>query len=243
MRDSVEIFQDEILSKINHKITVKDVVLIGLDSVKVIFCNSKWLKIGDKIGVNGTNVIYTATEFNKSVEINNEIYEDVWTFKIPAETENIKTNDFFNLATVNFVNGTRIVANNEWKLNQAYNVDNGTPLIWLHETIRERFKTNESSVERETTYKFFLLDTVDPITRNIEMRSGGVKPMYGLLGEIDEIINKKQGITRSGDMDVISFTYFGVEDKQGVRKHILDAHLGGLEVTVDLSVFRKNCKC
>ena len=241
MRDSVDIFKDLVFNKINRSIKVKEIIAISPLYVTLIFCNDKYLKVGQILKYGDTDVAYPVHEYIPEIILPDGRRSSAW--RLIAGAIEPKAGDTFNLPELTFVNGTRIVANSEWKLKMDYDQRQGLPLIWLHETIRENFKERNSSIERVTSYRFFLLDEVNKSDLNEGKRAGAVKPMYGLLGDLKRIFDSKLGLKRSGDIQVVSFTYFGTETQQGVRKNILDANLGGLEVVVDLEIFIEDCNC
>lgn len=241
MRDSVDIFKDLVFNKINRSIKVKEIIAISPLYVTLIFCNDKYLKVGQSLQYGTTDVSFQVFEFIPEIILPDGRIVSAW--RLIVGSIEPKVGDIFNLPPLTFVNGTRIVANSEWKLKMNYDQSQGLPLIWLHETIRENFKEKDNSIERVTSYRFFLLDEVNKSDLNEEKRAGAVRPMYGLLGELKRIFDSKLGLQRSGDIQVVSFSYFGTETQQGVRKNILDANLGGLEVVVDLEVYTENCNC
>lgn len=237
MRDAVNIFYSEIFSKIDKKVKVTKILAINPEEQRqtVQLCNIKWIEENNRLG-NEDTTQYVLRVIDAS---KNQI-------EIPYDEEGyiVKVGDIFEILNpLIFINGTRIVANNEWKLNSEYDVQKGVPLVWLHETIKEKFHDSPSSFERETSYKIFLLNDVSALQTNNEKRAGAVRAMYGLFGEIKKAIEKNRKLKRAGDMVVVSFSFFGTEDKQGIRKAILDADLGGLEVNFNVSIYPpcKNC--
>lgn len=233
MRDSVDIFRDEIFNKIDKRIKVVKIVSTENNTQIIEFCNLKWIDENSVLFLN--EIAYTVFRIISEKQIEVSYLE---------ENQFLKVGDILTISDpLIFINGTRIVANNEWKLNSEYDVQNGVPLVWLHETIKEKFHDTPSSYERETSYKIFLLNDVSALETNNEKRAGAVRAMYGLFGEIKKAIEKNKNLKRAGDMVVVSFSFFGTEDKQGIRKAILDADLGGLEINFDVFIYPpcKNC--
>lgn len=233
MRDSVDIFRDEIFHKIDKRIKVVKIVSTEMNTQIIEFCSLKWIDENSVLFLN--EIAYTVVRIISQKQIEVSYLE---------ENQFLKVGDILTISDpLIFINGTRIVANNEWKLNSEYDVQNGVPLVWLHETIKEKFHDTPSSYERETSYKIFLLNDVSALETNNEKRAGAVRAMYGLFGEIKKAIEKNKNLKRAGDIVVVSFSFFGTEDKQGIRKAILDADLGGLEVNFDVFIYPpcKNC--
>jgi hypothetical protein len=70
-----------------------------------------------------------------------------------------------------------------------------------------------------------------------------VGPMTQLVGEfIDTVAGLRQYQTVD-QYEIITFSRFGVEQDQGVFKHILDANLSGVELRLSLTKYKQNCKC
>ena len=235
MRDSVDIFRSQIFAKIDKTVKITKVFPPSFDRQTIQLCNLKWIDENSELGFGAG-----ATPINRIVDaLQNQI-------EIPysVEGEDLKVGDILTIMDpLIFINGTRIVANNEWKLNSEYDVQKGVPLVWLHETIKEKFHDSPSSFERETTYRIFLLNDVSALETNNEKRAGAVRAMYGLFGEIKKAIENNKQLKRAGDIDVVSFSYFGTEDKQGIIKAILDADLGGLDVKLDVLIYPPCTNC
>lgn len=239
MRDAVDIFKKLVFDRINKEVKIKAVIQTTETYQIIQLCSMKWIKKGSNLTYSGYEEIVT----NEVLEVVNY---DQNTVKIPWVDEATEMKEGFVLTiddNITLINGTRIVANNEWKLKTVYDVTQGLPLVWLHETIRENFKERNNPIERTVSYRFFLLDEVNREDLNEVKRAGAVRPMYGLLGELKRIMDSKLNLERSGDIQVTSFSYFGTEDQKGIRKAILDADLGGLEVVVDLDILQENCNC
>lgn len=230
IKDPVDIFKDEIFNLVNSTVTVQGVEE-GILTIVVKVCNPKWIKVGDNLIHEGLNWAVTLIEGNEL------------TLLKPDEEETLEIGDILTIKAPKFINGTRIVADNEWKLKNNYNSAVGLPLIWLHETIKETFLDEDAGYSREITYRIFLLDIIKHEVLNDVKRAEGVRPMYGLFEEVKRTIETNPRLKRAGVIDVISFSEFGTETEKGIKKRILSENLAGLEVRFDVLANDKACMC
>lgn len=234
-RDIVDIFKAEIVNKLDRRVTVKAVLNESQTQITVTFCDVKWMRKGMAITlVNNAQITFQVISVT-----NNDVV-----LQKPSALDTLLPREQLRLPEVKFFNGTRLVVNSEWKQAIMADVRSGVPLVWLHETVQERFLPREDAFERESELTIFLLDEVNELDLNADKRKDAVRTMYGLFSEIEETIERPTTfVERAGDVDVISFSVFGVEDAQGIRRKILDANLGGLEMRLSIRVQKPQCKC
>lgn len=137
--------------------------------------------------------------------------------------------------------GTRLAANQEWTMADS-NLGNKLPLVWLLETINEKFYGPQSPLERESELRIFFLDETD-ITQfyTEDHRNNVVQPMTELAQKfIDVVLNTPAG-RMVESYQIRTFSRFGVESQKGVIQNILDANLSGVELQLTLPVFKKYC--
>lgn len=141
-----------------------------------------------------------------------------------------------------FISGTRLSTNAEWT-KATTNLAEKLPLIWLLETINEKFYGKESVYERTSDLRlFFLEDTDIRQYLNADHRSNVVYPMYQLAMEFVDVIENDTTIVPLEDWQIKTFTRFGVEQQNGVVQNILDANLSGVELQLSITRYKKqNC--
>lgn len=232
MRDIVNIVKESIFESINSELIILSIT-VGVTESNISFCGGvKWLTVGSEIEFNGDS---------RPVLIinNNEI--TVSNFDLP-----VVANDILQIAKQpKWMNGTQIVVNEEMKLKAQSDLRAITPLVWFSEVVEEDFLPIMSPYERRSRIVLFLLDGIENNSMNDVKRNVGVKPMLGLFGEIKRIIDAGTygvGIQEDAEINVKTFSEFGVENNKGIFQMILDADLGGLVVSMTLNV-DKECYC
>lgn len=139
-----------------------------------------------------------------------------------------------------YLTGTRLAANNEWTMAGA-DLTAKLPLVWLLETINERFGGAESSLERSSDLRIFILEETN--VREFytkDHREQVVKPMQELAIELVRVINDTPRFKRLENFQIRSFSRFGVEETKGVIQNVLDANLSGVELQLTLDIFKQN---
>lgn len=139
-----------------------------------------------------------------------------------------------------FQTGTRLAANQEWTMADS-NLQNKLPLVWLLETINERFYGIQSPLERESELRIFFLNETD-ITQfyTEDHRNNVVQPMTNLAQSFVNVVNNTPSFKKVDQWQIRTFSRFGVETQQGVVKNILDANLSGVELQITLPVYKTN---
>lgn len=141
-----------------------------------------------------------------------------------------------------YITGTRLAANQEWTM-AGSNLSNKLPLVWLLETINEKFYGTGSPIERESEVRIFFLNETNITEFYTEQhRQVVVQPMTQLAQNFVAAVNATTGFATIDDYQIRSFARFGVETQQGVVQNILDANLSGVELQVTLTIY-KNYIC
>lgn len=139
-----------------------------------------------------------------------------------------------------YLTGTRLAANNEWTRSGA-DLTAKLPLIWLLETMNERFGGQESSIERSSDLRIFILEETNVrefYTR--DHREQVVRPMQELAMELVRVVTNTARFKRPENFQIRSFSRFGVEETKGVVQNILDANLSGVELQLTLDIYKEN---
>jgi len=139
-----------------------------------------------------------------------------------------------------YLTGTRLAANNEWTRSGA-DLTAKLPLIWLLETMNERFGGQESSIERSSDLRIFILEETNVrefYTR--DHREQVVRPMQELAIELVRVVTNTARFKRPENFQIRSFSRFGVEETKGVVQNILDANLSGVELQLTLDIYKEN---
>lgn len=243
MKDPIEIFRSEIYDRLDNTVVITEVLTNGFDTQLIRICEPKWMYKGIPILYYGSSG-FTVNKFNETIIFNGVEEKNIIEIGKPFEfSQGVQVGDVLEIKMPTLINGTRIAVKDEFKILTDYDVTQGVPLIWIHETIRGKMYDVNSPWEREVSYIVFLLNEIQHEIMTNAKRTMGVAPMYKLLSEISEIVRDKRLIWCDGDIDETSFSEFGTEDKNGIRKQILDANLGGLEIRFTGKVFKENCKC
>ena len=137
-----------------------------------------------------------------------------------------------------FQTGTRLAANQEWTMADS-NLQNKLPLVWLLETINERFYGIQSPLERESELRIFFLNETD-ITQfyTEDHRANVVQPMTDLARQFIQVVDSTPSFKKIEQYQIRTFSRFGVESQKGVIQNILDANLSGVELQVTLPVYK-----
>jgi len=196
-------------------------------------CKTKWSRVG-KIVTDDIGREYRITE----IEI------DEWIKATPIDSANLDPlNGVIYLSSPFYISGTKIATNNEWTLS-SNNLTEKTPLAWLLEIIRVQKFGRGNSIDFESNIRLFFLDETD--IRNYytkDHRENVVYPMQNLAMEFIEVIQKNRQFATLDEWELITFSRFGVEQDNGMFQNILDANLSGVELRVNLTKYKVNCKC
>jgi hypothetical protein len=207
---------------------------LNLGTQDVIFCNFKWARLND--------YIYDSNGFAWKISaISNS---NVFTVVKPANASNLFKSEICSVRTPNFLFGTMTTANNEYILQGK---DNTTklPLVWLVENITEKEYGRENSVERDVNWRIYLLDDNNPKQMLAEnFRKEVVTPMISLKDELLRVVQNNRIFKRYDSVDTRPITRFGNENEKGIFQNILDDNLSGVELKMNLSIYKtKKCVC
>lgn len=234
MRDIYELFQTEIVDKINCIVEVKNVTPLTNGSQNITLCNNKWLRVNQYLtDLNGFAWLVT--------NISNE---EIITVKKPSGATDIVYLQKLTVKQPKFLFGSMTTANNEYLLRGLDNRQK-LPLIWLVENITEKEYGRESSIERDSNFRVYLLDDNNPNQMLADdFRNEVVYPMIALKDEVVKAIQKNRIFKRYDSIDTRPFTRFGNENEKGVFQNILDDNLSGVELKINLSIYKdKKCIC
>jgi len=222
-----DIVENEIVSKINNKLRVKEVVsTIGTDITIVKFCDNKWLSLYAGQGAFGS------INSDGSVSVNQE----------PL----LQVGDIVELPIPIFRHGTPLNTVEEWSKYETVE-QNKLPLIWLVTPYTERVNDYNQVIERNCDVKLFFIHTSDWLNSLNEGRvNQSVKPLAALVDEFERAINANRGYfgmlkktTRK------HYPKFGTEQSDGSTKTtIFNSTLAAIELKMTLDVKKSQlCEC
>lgn len=211
-------------------ISIKGEELLSLDEVS--FCNTKYAREGKRL------VDASENEFMiESIDYNSRI-------KATNPLEDFLPHEVYFLPKPFFISGTKIAANNEWTQKEKDDLTKKTPLIWLLEVIREtKYGRSDTRLFSADLRIFFLDETNIRDFYTEDHRREVVYPMMRLSEQFMEVIRQDRRFQRIEEYQVISFSRFGVEQDAGIFQNILDANLSGVELQINLTMYKENCKC
>ena len=221
----------KIFNSIVDKIT-NDVKIDSQVGNQYFTCNTKWARKGKTVtGFDIDGVILTK-------RITNVIDREL----IELEDDLIIMNSL-NLNQPFDITGTKIATNLEWSKKDHIAMEK-TPLIWLLDSFDEQTFGDESPIERSVDIKVFFLDETD--IKNYytaDHKAQVIQPMMNLKDEFIKEIKKTKSFKGFESDRVKYFSRFGTETAQGFEKNILDANLSGLLTSLNITIYKGNCKC
>lgn len=235
MRDIYEIVQTEIFDKIDNTIKIESVSVPSSGNQNVYFCKNKWIRV-NQVVKDSLNREYKITSIAQDGEV---------TLKLPNGVTSIVKRTIFTIKEPIFLFGTKINANNEYKL-KGPDSRLKLPLCWLVESISETEYSIKESKERDSSVRFYFLDDNNPnqyLTN--DYRLNVVAPMIALKDEVKRVIESNVLFELPNSYSIRTITRFGTEQEQGAFENILDENLSGVELSVTLPIYKsgKNCKC
>ena len=230
MKDIYDLVQDEIFNKIDNTIKVESV-----NNNEVYFCKNKWIRVNQVI----------KDSLNREYKVSSIAQDGKVTLVFPNGVISIAKRTVFTIKEPKFLFGTRINANNEYRLRGK---DNRTklPLCWLVESINETEYNVKSSKERDVTLRIYLLDDNNPTQYLTEdYRLNVVSPMLALKDEVKRVIENNVLFELPTSYSVRTITRFGNENESGSFENIIEDNLSGVELSVTLPIYKsgKNCNC
>lgn len=197
---------------------------------KNTFCETKWARKGKRIQNLDTGFVF------------NMIYvqPDEYIDAVPIGAGTFGSG-LYELPKPYFISGTKLAANREWTI-AGNDLTAKTPIIWLLETIRERFFGRGDARDREMELRLFFLDETNVAQFYTEdHRREVVYPMQKMVDEFIATIGRNRNFKTIEDYSIRSFSRFGVEQDNGMFQNILDANLSGVELNITLTKYKANC--
>jgi hypothetical protein len=227
MKEDISEHIEQLVSQIDNTITGTFNIVEDRTDV----CHTKWVRIGKKVfDESGNEYVVTDLEV------------DAWLKVEPVDPLN--TTSLEGIITIDepfFITGTRKSTNSEWTKNTNFLLEK-TPLVWFLDSIRFRSFGRDSALDYESEIRIFFLDETN--IRQFytkDHRIQVVKPMNALVEEFMQVLKKNRNYKRIDDFEVLTFSRFGVETREGVLENILDANLSGVELRLTLTRFKENC--
>jgi hypothetical protein len=199
------------------------------------FCETKWARKGKVISQAGEEFLIDSIEYDQEIEAS------YLGGIIPAPD----LNGVIELPAPFFISGTKLAANREWTIADI-DLTAKTPIIWLLETMRERFFGKGDARDREMELRIFFLDETNVAQFLTEdHRREVVYPMQKMVDEFIRVIGLDRNFKTIEDYSIRTFSRFGVEQDNGMIQNILDANLSGVELIISLTKYKGNCnpKC
>jgi hypothetical protein len=205
-------------------------VLVNGNEITVATCNTLWLKSGYAFDVNG--VIATV----KSVKINENIVLD-YNGILPMQ---------FKIYPPKFYHGTVTATNAEININ-LHSENDITPMIYLHEVVRENYNsvaTERIGVTSNNVRLLFLAqcNLIDWSTNN--HYEYAIKPMRNLANAFLLSLNKANSVGKLSRYESIAHAHVGIYDSKGHSANLFNKNLSGIELVLDIPFIKENnCKC
>lgn len=227
---------NEVSNIIKSLFTSLDVTVFGVydsNADKTYICNTKWMKVGQIVEDSNDNQYRILTiEYNE------------WVTWEPIDPNN--QNDLegvITLPTPYWITGTQLAANREWTISTP-NLSAKLPLVWLLEVLRMRKYGIESTYDFDADVRMFFLDETNVLQYYTEdHRNNVMYPMEKLCEEFLNVVNEDARFVRYDDYELITFSRFGTEQRDGMFANILDANLSGVELRIRLIKYKANCIC
>jgi hypothetical protein len=196
-------------------------------------CNTKWMRVGQVVeDSNGDLYRIVTIEYDEYI---------TW---LPLDPTN--QNDLEGVITLPepfWITGTQLATNREWTI-AGNNLSAKLPLVWLLEVIRMKKYGMESTFDFEADIRVFFLDETNATQFYTEdHRSKVMYPMEKLCYEFLNSVENDARFVRYTDYELITFSRFGTEQRDGMFANILDANLSGVELRIKLVKYKANCIC
>ena len=200
---------------------------------KTYICNTKWMRVGQIVeDSNGYQYRIVSIEYDEYV---------TWEPVLQSNTNDLE--GVITLPEPYWITGTQLATNREWTISSP-NLSSKLPLIWLLEVIRMRKYGMESTLDFDADIRMFFLDVTNPTQYYTEdHRNLVMYPMEKLCEEFLNVVNEDARFVRYDDYELITFSRFGTEQRDGMFANILDANLSGVELRIRLVKYKANCIC
>ena len=237
MTDIYYLVRDEIVAKLDRKLTIEAVTITATTGVGI--CKSvKWAR-ESKTVTDATARVYSIISVDydtNTIELTNILDA----FDAPIAPVGPLT-----LELPTFFIGTPLRTNNEWR-DFSSNEMNKTPFIWMLEPTSEEIQGFKSSIERVSDIHLVVLDSNNSQQwQTGDVHDNRLQAIYNLVEEIRKAIalNVAYFDNSAETVKIKNFTRFGSESAQGFDANIIDADLTGVEMRFTLSVIKQACKC
>lgn len=200
---------------------------------KTFICNTKWMRVDQIVeDANGDKYRILTIEY------------DEWVTWEPVDPNN--QNDLEGIITLPspyWITGTQLAANREWTISTP-NLSAKLPLVWLLEVLRMRKYGTGSTYDFDADIRLFFLDETNVAQYYTEdHRNNVMYPMEKLCEEFLKVVTEDARFVRYDDYELITFSRFGTEQRDGMFANILDANLSGVELRIRLIKYKANCIC
>ena len=227
---------NEVSEVIREVFTAIDNTVVGVyDSIndRTEMCDTKWIK-----------PLMIVTDSNGDEYRILTVESDEWVTWEPVQQNN--TNDLEGVITLPapfWITGTMLAANREWTI-VSNNLLSKLPLVWLLEVIRIKKYGRESTYDFDADVRIFFLDETNAVQfYTADHRANVMYPMEKLSREFIRCVSENKSFKTLEDFELITFSRFGTEQREGIFQNILDANLSGVELRVRLTKYKANCKC
>jgi len=203
----------------------------NLDRTEI--CNTKWMRIG-QIVEDSNNELYRILTIE---------YDEYVTFEPVDPLNQNPLEGIITLPVPYWITGTQVATNREWTISSP-NLSAKLPLVWLLEVIRMKKYGMESTFDFDADIRIFFLDETNAVQYyTADHRENVMYPMEKLCGEFLQSVENDARFVRFDDYELITFSRFGTEQRDGMFANILDANLSGVEMRIKLVKYKGNCIC
>ena len=224
-KETVDIIGD-IVSNMKLTFTIYGVIDNGGNSYTLTTCNTLHLQTKFTITIDAVNYVITEVDKNVSITITGDV---------------LPTADTFEVYPPYYHHGTIISSAGE--LAQIKNANNKTPLIFLHETITDKFyNKTDNPLERETTLKMFFLSQSNWNSNTTNQHyTSALLPMRALVYNFINTLNRTRYIADITDYTVTNHTMFANYLQDGYTEAIFDKNLSGCELNITIPIRPNKC--
>lgn len=228
MQKDLSVIFEEQIAKINLILTVKDI-----QGGRIYLCETLHLTLKKLISDSSGN-LYMITDF-----LLNE-----WIDVMPyAGAPAVFVSETVKCPEICFFSGAPASINNEY-LDKEADTRDKTPLIWLLENYEEDFFGRESSVERKSRFRLFLLDETDEVEwTSKQHHTNVIQPLMNLCDKLVEVFQDDRTFKTIEIFTKIPRVRFGkYVDSHGNERKIIDEDFSGIELAASFEKF-KTYKC
>jgi hypothetical protein len=230
MESLLNIFANEIVSKIDKTFRITKIESADVITTKLFVCSTKWLKIGDII-VDDQYRDGAITDVGNGWIVVRKSNPFIWTSKT-----------FISLKDFVFVAGTPLDINAEW-LKYSIIQTNKLPLFWLVLPTNETFNSNGQGLERESAIRMFIIEQSELKYTVEEYYFYVMKYLQSYLEAFFSAIKKNKLFANIESFEKREFYRLGSESSDGFEAVILDSNLSAIEVRFTLPIRKRGCEC